>query len=1088
MNKISMTLMREKINNFNFNFIKIVVVLFCLSFLFLGFINSVKAETPINVIFQDNFDNDSLGDLSGQNSWTPVTPDAGFTVGSKQVQVGEQGNQLQIQAETSSYYLDLINQKAQVQNVRVKVDFQATSSAQPDVWVRRSSFNGNSNGYWMLNGGGGGFYFFVGSGATQLPSSGSVSLIQNDWYTIEFQVVNNTDGNPVLSAWVYPQGTSCPDQPLMTYTDTNNYATSSGYVALGSNSATSVTNFDNFVIYSSDPQTVPTAPTNLQIIPQQNQISLTWDSPFNYGGSPILDYDIQYKIGSGSYITYVHTPNGALSSVIIPDLDGGSGYDFKISATNAIGTSPNVTGSGKPLSNINITSLTRAVANDPLVATIGLMRTVPDQAYGNTCSDYFYIPYIQTTTSLPVSASISEGALPSEGGVKFILDQGQSNQQILYSHSSPFSVTFSSIEKGEHTLDTYIVDSQNNIPDITQHDRATNIGIGDIFGAIGDSVTDGAHGTVYTSASDWTNASVKSNDNRNYSSCGDVAPDGHIELNNDLENVLGYPVFIFNEGVSGASSVAYVSLMQTSNWQNDISVVEPNKWLIHLGINDGFPDVWSPNIQSIIDTLNNTYNAQEIFLANHALGGTTWNPYVSNLVSINNNVILGPNFYTFYTNYPSLKYDSLHPTNDGQIHMGYLWANSISYPQNVSVSQNTGTITLNWDSLSLGSSVLNTAGYKVSYGTSSAVYTTTTDVGDVTTKDITGLTVDQTYYFTVSAYDDDLYNSNQTNISPEVSITIDLIPPTLSSIYPIEGSTILRGGQVMTFNMSENGDCRLATSNKSYDGMLSDISCTSNSLQVSCTLPTFTSGIKDIYVACKDSFDNKDTASSTSHISYRVKSRGTTVTTEPVTIDNEQINVFENIADVATGTKPVILVSENLLVSVFPSFTQYLKFGSRGIEVTKLQKFLIDKGYSLPAGATGYFGSQTQLALLKYQTANNITPTGTLGPITRDYINNNTTIPTLTNITKYIFNNNLKLNSVSEDVRQLQIYLNNNGFTVSETGAGSKGNESTFYGQKTVQAVKKFQETHRSEILTPNGFISGTGMFYESTRRVVNGE
>jgi len=77
-------------------------------------------------------------------------------------------------------------------------------------------------------------------------------------------------------------------------------------------------------------------------------------------------------------------------------------------------------------------------------------------------------------------------------------------------------------------------------------------------------------------------------------------------------------------------------------------------------------------------------------------------------------------------------------------------------------------------------------------------------------------------------------------------------------------------------------------------------------------------------------------------------------------------------------------------------------------------------------------------------------------------------------------------NDVSEDVRQLQIYLNNNGFIVSETGLGSKGNESTFYGQKTVQAVKKLQEAHASEILTPHGFKNSTGMFYELTRGWVN--
>ena len=60
-----------------------------------------------------------------------------------------------------------------------------------------------------------------------------------------------------------------------------------------------------------------------------------------------------------------------------------------------------------------------------------------------------------------------------------------------------------------------------------------------------------------------------------------------------------------------------------------------------------------------------------------------------------------------------------------------------------------------------------------------------------------------------------------------------------------------------------------------------------------------------------------------------------------------------------------------------------LTMGSSGAEVTNLQNFLISKGFSIPAGATGYFGAQTQTALAAFQTANGITPAaGYYGPIT----------------------------------------------------------------------------------------------------------
>jgi len=65
-------------------------------------------------------------------------------------------------------------------------------------------------------------------------------------------------------------------------------------------------------------------------------------------------------------------------------------------------------------------------------------------------------------------------------------------------------------------------------------------------------------------------------------------------------------------------------------------------------------------------------------------------------------------------------------------------------------------------------------------------------------------------------------------------------------------------------------------------------------------------------------------------------------------------------------------------------YVRDLDLGSTGDDVLKLQQFLIGQGYSIPAGATGYFGSQTQQALIQFQIAKNITPSvGYFGPKTR---------------------------------------------------------------------------------------------------------
>lgn len=74
--------------------------------------------------------------------------------------------------------------------------------------------------------------------------------------------------------------------------------------------------------------------------------------------------------------------------------------------------------------------------------------------------------------------------------------------------------------------------------------------------------------------------------------------------------------------------------------------------------------------------------------------------------------------------------------------------------------------------------------------------------------------------------------------------------------------------------------------------------------------------------------------------------------------------------------------------SASATFTMDLTIGSTGAEVTALQNWLISKGHAIPAGATGYFGTQTQSALAAFQAANGIAPAaGYFGPITRAKVN-----------------------------------------------------------------------------------------------------
>lgn len=185
------------------------------------------------------------------------------------------------------------------------------------------------------------------------------------------------------------------------------------------------------------------------------------------------------------------------------------------------------------------------------------------------------------------------------------------------------------------------------------------------------------------------------------------------------------------------------------------------------------------------------------------------------------------------------------------------------------------------------------------------------------------------------------------------------------------------------------------------------------------------------------------------------------------------------------------------------TITRTLDLGSTGADVTELQTFLADEGLLARTDITGRFNITTENAVKAFQRREGIVSSGTarttgygvVGPQTRAAIarikasrGTPATTPAITPTTPggYTFTRTLRIGTRGEDVRQLQIFLNTNGFTVSATGAGSRGLETTYYGAKTAQAVTRFQEAYRAEILTPSRLTRGTGTFGPSTMRKVN--
>ncbi|MEI6345653.1 MAG: hypothetical protein WCO79_00210 [bacterium] len=78
---------------------------------------------------------------------------------------------------------------------------------------------------------------------------------------------------------------------------------------------------------------------------------------------------------------------------------------------------------------------------------------------------------------------------------------------------------------------------------------------------------------------------------------------------------------------------------------------------------------------------------------------------------------------------------------------------------------------------------------------------------------------------------------------------------------------------------------------------------------------------------------------------------------------------------------------------------------------------------------------------------------------------------------------NLFIGMHDPEVRSLQQLLNVDADTiVSESGAGSAGFETDFFGKATLAAVIRFQEKYPVEVLVPAGLNAGTGFVGKLTR------
>jgi peptidoglycan hydrolase-like protein with peptidoglycan-binding domain len=174
------------------------------------------------------------------------------------------------------------------------------------------------------------------------------------------------------------------------------------------------------------------------------------------------------------------------------------------------------------------------------------------------------------------------------------------------------------------------------------------------------------------------------------------------------------------------------------------------------------------------------------------------------------------------------------------------------------------------------------------------------------------------------------------------------------------------------------------------------------------------------------------------------------------------------------------------------TFTKQMDLGYEGEEVSQLQSLLKTKGFFVYPEITGYFGEITREATQKFQVEKNIVSSGTpsttgfgrVGPQTLSLLNvldiSNPIIDSSPEVEMEIFSfsKDLGLEYSDADVLELQRFLNGRGFILSQTGPGSPGNETDYFGQKTFDALIRYQ--------LDEGIVPVSGFFGPLTRKSIN--
>jgi lysophospholipase L1-like esterase len=281
--------------------------------------------------------------------------------------------------------------------------------------------------------------------------------------------------------------------------------------------------------------------------------------------------------------------------------------------------------------------------------------------------------------------------------VAFALDVATPDEVLIIDASAPYSVDFTDVEKGTHTVDVYVVDaSGTQVIGPELQDQVVGVEIGDYYVGIGDSITRGQGDDV---ASDDTSL-----DGRD--SGGGYEP----VLNDELSAATGFANVVKNEGIGGRTSLGALSKMNgmlnnhpnaqfvlllfgTNDSKNELAV--PSGLGLQSG-DFGYLFTYKANMQQLIDATLARGKVPVLAKIPIAYGNCgrcsaypnpqtapqnvrirEYNQVIDELVVENDLPIAGPDLYTHFAAHPEQMADRLHPNGVGYQAIAELWSEAL---------------------------------------------------------------------------------------------------------------------------------------------------------------------------------------------------------------------------------------------------------------------------------------------------------------------------------------------------------------------------------------------------------------------------